>query len=158
MRQAHSPGGAMAELARCRSTGSTEAQDDDMEDLEAARRSFQRAIEERDGEAAREVLDPEYALVLIQPERAVVPRTTWLDVLEGYVVHDYVEEATVVDVAGDLAVVLQRVRMHATVHGQDRSGRFVISDVWRRTGDGWRVWRRHSTPLDAGELPLGDDG
>lgn len=127
------------------------------EDLQEARRRFQRAIEERDGEAARDVLDPEYALVLVQPDRTVMPRATWLDVLDGYVVHEYAEEETVTDVAGDLAVVLQRVRTRATVHGQDRSGRFVITDVWRRSDDGWRVWRRHSTPLDAGEFPPADD-
>jgi hypothetical protein len=42
--------------------------------------------------------------------------------------------------------------MKATVLGEDRSGLFVISDVWRRGEQGWRVWRRHSTPLSAGAL------
>jgi hypothetical protein len=29
----------------------------------------------------------------------------------------------------------------------------VLDDVWRRRADGWRVWRRHSTPLAAGRMP-----
>jgi hypothetical protein len=43
--------------------------------------------------------------------------------------------------------------MHAIVLGEDRSGLFVISDVWRRRGGSWKVWRRHSTPLAAGVTP-----
>jgi hypothetical protein len=43
--------------------------------------------------------------------------------------------------------------MHATVLGEDRSGTLVISDVWRRTAEGWRVWKRHSTPFEAGRMP-----
>jgi len=68
-------------------------------------------------------------------------------------VHDYAVEERTVDVDDDTAAVLQRVRMVATVLGQDRSGSFVISDVWRRTPAGWRVWRRHSTPASAGQMP-----
>ena len=43
--------------------------------------------------------------------------------------------------------------MIATVLGQDRSGVFVMSDIWRHGPDGWRVWRRHSTPFAAGRMP-----
>ncbi|HEY3546705.1 MAG TPA: hypothetical protein VGK17_11540, partial [Propionicimonas sp.] len=58
-----------------------------------------------------------------------------------------------VEVLGSSAAVLQRVEMTATVLGDDRSGRFVISDHWLHGDAGWRVWRRHSTPLDAGRMP-----
>ena len=110
---------------------------------------------DRDREAAESVLDPDYALVLVQPARAVMPRARWLEVLEDYVVHDYAVEESIldVDVDGDMATVLHRDRMLATVLGEDRSGTFVITDIWRRTTDGWRVWRRHSTPLSAGNMP-----
>ena len=82
-----------------------------------------------------------------------MPRARWLEVLTDYVVHEYEVQEHVVDVDEDCAVVLQRVRMAATVLGEDRSGVFVISDVWRRRPAGWRIWRRHSTPLGAGALP-----
>ena len=114
---------------------------------------FQRCIEERDPELADGVLDPDYALVLVHPARAVMPRSRWLEVLRDYVVHRYEVEEVVVDLSGDVAVVLHRDVMSATVLGEDRSGTFVVTDVWRRRDGRWRVWRRHSTPLDAGELP-----
>lgn len=80
-------------------------------------------------------------------------RERWLEVLEDYVIDAYSVKDQVVDADGDLAVVLHRDEMSATVLGQDRSGTFIVTDVWRRGEDGWRVWRRHSTPVSAGELP-----
>lgn len=123
------------------------------DDLHEAIAAFQRCIVDRDRGAAESVLDPDYALVLVQPARAVIPRARWLEVLPDYVVHDYAVEESLMDVDADLATVLHRDRMSATVLGEDRSGIFVITDVWRRTPEGWRVWRRHSTPLSAGDLP-----
>jgi hypothetical protein len=114
---------------------------------------FQRCIQDRDALAADRVLDEGYALVLVHPDRAVMPRERWLDVLPDYLVSHYEVHEMVMDVDGDCATVLQRVEMTATVLGEDRSGIFVVSDVWRRRDDGWRIWRRHSTPLAAGRMP-----
>jgi ketosteroid isomerase-like protein len=123
------------------------------DDLTERIREFDRVVIERDQDAARAVLDDDYALVLVQPSPARMPRDRWLEVLPDYVVHDYAVEELVVEADGDAAAVLQRVRMQATVLGEDRSGTLVISDHWRRRADGWRVWRRHSTPLTAGRMP-----
>lgn len=82
-----------------------------------------------------------------------MPRARWLEVLADYVIHDYAVKDQIVDVDGDLALVLHRDELSATVLGEDRSGTFIVTDVWRRTEDGWRVWRRHSTPVTAGKLP-----
>lgn len=125
-----------------------------MSDEELLRRNeiWDRAIQDRDPDAARSVLADDYALVLIHPVRTVVSRDDWLGMLPGYVVHKWEVEEQVMDVSGDLAVVLQRIRMRATVNGADRSGLFAISDIWRRIDGEWRIWRRHSTPFTAGEL------
>jgi len=123
------------------------------DDLAAAMRRFDDAVQQRDRVAAEEVLDEDYALVLVHPGAAVMPRARWLQVLEDYVVHSYAVEEQHVDRADDVAAVLSRVRMQATVLGEDRSGVFVLSDVWRLRKSGWRVWRRHSSPLSAGAMP-----
>lgn len=122
-------------------------------DLAAAIEEFQRCIQDRDRAGAEEILDSAYALVLVVPSRAVMPKARWLDVLADYVVHDYVVEEQVVDEDRDAAAVVARVRMRATVLGEDRSGVFVISDFWRKHDGSWKVWRRHSTPLTAGRMP-----
>jgi hypothetical protein len=118
---------------------------------------FQACIETRDRDLAREVLDQAFALVLAHPMRATMPRERWLEVLADYVVHEYRVHDQVIDLDGDTAAVLQRSDMSATVLGEDRSGLFVITDVWRRRTGTWRVWRRHSTPLTAGVMPGAND-
>lgn len=114
---------------------------------------WQRAIEGRDRAAAEDVLHPDYALVLVHPAPAVMPRARWLQVLDDYVVHSFEIHERTVDLEDDVAAVLQSVTQHATVLGEDRSGPFVISDVWLREDGVWRVWRRHSTPLSAPRMP-----
>ena len=55
--------------------------------------------------------------------------------------------------ADDVAAVLHRARMRATVLGEERNGTLVVSDFWRRSTDGWQIWQRHSTPFEAGRMP-----
>jgi hypothetical protein len=114
---------------------------------------FQRCIEERDRGGAEVVLDEDYALVRVNPALGVMPREQWLEVLKDYVVHEYVVDEQQIDVDGDDAAVLTKAQMLATVLGEPRNGTFIISDFWRRRDGRWRVWRRHSTPLTAGEMP-----
>jgi hypothetical protein len=129
-----------------------EADDSAAEDLHRRAALWDRAIAERDEVAAAELLAADFALELVQPVRNVMTRDVWLEVLADYVVHEWDVEEKIVDVDGDYAAMLQRVRMQATVMAEDRSGIFVISDLWRRVDGEWRLWRRHSTPLSAGQL------
>ena len=112
-----------------------------------------RRVLQREVELARTVLHADYALVLVQPTPAVMARSPWLEVLPDYVVEAYDVQERHLDVLGDCATLLQRIEMTATVLGQDRNGVVVTSDVWLRGDDGWRVRRRHSTPLSAGRMP-----
>jgi Domain of unknown function (DUF4440) len=123
-------------------------------DLELRLDEFQRVIEARDVHAAQTVLDEDYALVLVQPTRVVISRAQWLAALPDYVVSEWTLQERLVDVDEDCAVVLQKGFQRAVVQGQSRDGVFVISDVWRRRQGLWHIWRRHSTPLTAGEIPL----
>jgi hypothetical protein len=115
--------------------------------------NFERVVLRRDAELAGAVLHPDYALVLVLPAPAVMPRDRWLAVLPDYLVEAYDVQSQQLDVLGTCAAHIQRLQMTATVLGEDRSGTFVVSDVWLQGDDGWRIWRRHSTPLAAGSLP-----
>ena len=90
------------------------------DELTRAIADLQRCIEQRDVAAAASVLDEEYSLLLVQRTRATMPRDRWLETLADYIVHEYAVEEQIVDVDGDLAVVLHRDRMRATVLGIDR--------------------------------------
>lgn len=127
--------------------------DKDARDVIELSLRWDRAIQERDVSAAQELLHDGFALVLVQPAKVVMPREQWLALLPDYVVTEWNVREHVIDVDGDVAAILQRVDMKAMVAGQDRSGTFVTSDLWRKVSGDWKVWRRHSTPFSAGELP-----
>lgn len=123
-------------------------------DLKLQLQRFERCVIERDATLADAVLDDDFALVLVQPNEAVMAKPRWLEVLPDYVVDEWTVQAELLHDDGQgCAAVLQRVQLRATVLGEDRSGLFVISDLWRLRQQGWRVWRRHSTPLAAGSMP-----
>ena len=103
---------------------------------------------DRDVELAESLLDARFQLMLVQPASTTMPRARWLEVLPGYVMHEYHVQSQQLDVDGDTAAVLSLVVMKATVLGEDRSGVFVISDIWRQRGDGWRLWRRRLDTRD----------
>ena len=124
--------------------------------LLARNADFDRAVRERDRALAESVLHPDFALVLVHPAPARMPRARWLEVLDDYVVDRWEPQAQAVDVQGNTGSVLTLVQMEATVLGQDRSGLFVTSDTWLHSDDGWQVWRRHSSPLSAGRMPGAD--
>jgi ketosteroid isomerase-like protein len=124
------------------------------EDVLTREEEWREALEARDVEACRAILAEEFALELVQPHAAAMCREDWLALLPQYVVHEWVCQERMISVDGDVATVLMRVAMKATVAGEDRSGLFILTDVWRRAADGtWCAWRRHSTPLSAGALP-----
>ena len=123
-------------------------------DLEHQMQEFERCVIERDHATAEAVLDRDFTLLLVHPESAAMPRSRWLEVLSEYVVHEWTVQDRRLDIDEDgCAALLQRVQVRATVLGEDRSGPFVISDLWRFRGGSWRIWRRHSTPLVAGPMP-----
>ena len=115
--------------------------------------AFDTAVSKRDPRLADSVLHQDFALVLVHPNAATMPRERWLEVLPDYVVHEYEIQEQALDIDDAVAAVLTRVFMRATVLGQPRDGIFAISDFWRQGPEGWRVWRRHSTPLAAGTMP-----
>lgn len=145
----------MPELELAEEPGSVtvvESVESDLDELLARVRAWDAAVQARDEDACGGLLASDFALELVQPVRNVMTRDVWLEVLVDYVVHDWQVEDEIVDLDGNVGALLRRVRMSATVMGEDRSGVFVISDLWRRVDGEWRVWRRHSTPFSAGRL------
>jgi ketosteroid isomerase-like protein len=48
---------------------------------------------------------------------------------------------------GDTAVVNCTLEIHAVVEGHRWGGEVLITDVWVRAGDTWRVVERHTSPI-----------
>jgi ketosteroid isomerase-like protein len=77
----------------------------------------------------------------------IVPRERWLENLKFYKIHSHSIDDMKVRVYGDTAVVLMLYTQKATVGRTptDRSAQFLLTDIWVRQKDGWRVAERHSS-------------
>lgn len=111
------------------------------------------ALLARDTVAVLPFMDDDFNLVVLFPTLARITRPEWLARLPDYVISAWVTKVSEWDVNDDLAIHEHLVDQTAIVLGVDRSGPFAITDVWRRSGGSWRVWRRVSTPLSSGEIP-----
>ena len=122
-------------------------------DVHDAMRAFELAVTTRNHVSAEAVLDHDFELVLSHPSAAAMPRERWLAVLDDYVVSRWDMGPVQERAYGDTTIAHFVVHQEAVVLGEDRSGLFAITDVWRTGPDGWRVWKRFSAPMSAGDMP-----
>lgn len=77
-------------------------------------------------------------------------RATWLEMATGpYLCESFRYESMSVRLFGDVAVVVSLYRQKASVKSIDRSGLFFLTDIWRKSGQGWRVAARYSSSPEA---------
>ena len=107
------------------------------------------AIQSQDVAAMSQFLADSYFLAVAIQDRPleVVPRERWLENLKFYKIHSHSIDDIKVHVYGDTAVVLMLFTQKATVGRAqvDRSAQFLITDIWVRRKEGWRVAERHSS-------------
>jgi hypothetical protein len=112
-------------------------------------RAWHDAIIRGDTAALRRLLLPEFSLTTPPDlERGHVPLERYLRNTVQYQLHEDRWESSDVRIVGDAAVVTSRFWQRATSGGRDRSGYFVLTDVWRRDQEEWRAAARWSTWLD----------
>ena len=88
----------------------------------------------------------------------IVPRQAWLTLLkDSYVTESFTIDDIKVNVYDNTAVAMLMFTQKATVRGHDRSGQFVLTDIWHKGNKGWLIAERHSTrpgpPVPAGMQP-----
>lgn len=72
-------------------------------------------------------------------------RERWSSTMPTYEIQSVTIDDIRATVYDQIAVVCLLWSQHATVNGNDRSGTFFITDIWRNTEDRWRVAERHSS-------------
>ena len=100
------------------------------------------AIKQNDMEKLQYIVGQEYTLTATGLGR--ITRQHWMDTVPVYDVHEYDFRDVVVHAYNDAAVVLADVDLQATVAGTDRSGNFLVNDVWIRRDGRWQVVARAS--------------
>ena len=91
------------------------------------------------------------------PSIQIVPKQSWLNLLKDYVTESFTIDDIKVNVYGNTAIAILMFTQKATVRGLDRSGQFVLTDIWYKGNKGWLIAERHSTrpgpPVPAGMQP-----
>jgi len=92
-------------------------------------------------------LAPEFALVVSARPEARVDRAAWLRTAGGdYTCESFRYDAMQVRDFGEVIAVSSLATQRATAFGQDRSGTFFLTDIWRPGSDGaWQVIARYSS-------------
>ena len=110
-------------------------------------RQWATAIQKQDSTQMSRFLSESYFLgigIQGQPLR-IVPHEAWLETLKEYRTESFKVDDIKVHIYGTTAIVLMLFTQTATVRGQDRSGQFMITDIWNKQEKGWRVVERHSS-------------
>ena len=116
----------------------------------ALERAFQAAVRDRDLGLLEELLAPEFTLTTGRSGAPVRTRAEYVEITaRGYRIDEFAfEELDVVEL-GSTAVVRARYRQRGSMDGADRTGVFVLTDVWTERGGRAQLVTRHSTALDA---------
>jgi hypothetical protein len=82
------------------------------------------------------------------PERSL-PRALWGQPSGAYKIESIEQRHHAArKLAEDLAVVSLLLTQQATFEGRDRSGDFYVVDIWKKSGDGWQMIARYSSPVE----------
>lgn len=112
-------------------------------------RSFAAAIKTQDTLQTKKFQADTYFLAYaVQglPSIQIVPRQGWLITLaKDYVTESFTIDDIKVNVYGNTAIAMLLFTQKATVRGQDRSGQFVLTDIWHKEKNDWLIVERHSS-------------
>ena len=92
-------------------------------------------------------LAPDFALIVSSVPTHPLERSNWLEIaVDAYVCtrFDY-SGIHCRRISADLVAMSAIADFDATMAGIDRSGRYFVTDLWRRTGSGWQVCARYSS-------------
>ena len=112
------------------------------EELLELERQWANAIQHKDGATLERLLAAEYALA---SRMGLMQRDEWLAAARDYNVEEFRFESSDVRLYGNVALVTLWYWQRADLRGQDLTGTFLITDLWMRGVEGWKVVSRHST-------------
>jgi len=115
----------------------------------ALERRFQAAVADRDLAVLEGLLAPEFTLTTGRSAAPVLTRAEYLELTAGsYVIEGWEFEELDVVPLDDVALVRARYRQRGSMDGADRTGVFLLTDVWAERGGRPQLVARHSSALE----------
>jgi ketosteroid isomerase-like protein len=120
------------------------------EELFELETEFMEAVKRRDVNYLDQALGERFVLTTGRPGAEVRSRQEWLRATrESYRIESFGFEWVRVETYGDAAVVRSRYRQKAAMDGMDRTGAYLMTDVWVRREGKWLLVTRHVSPLSS---------
>jgi ketosteroid isomerase-like protein len=110
-------------------------------------RQWAAAFQRKDMSALQDMMADGYALVIAVENLPlqVVGRNAWLAALDDYQISEASVEHIHVRIYDCVAVAVMLWRQVATLHGEDRSGLMMLTDIWVEVSGEWKLAERHSS-------------
>jgi hypothetical protein len=91
---------------------------------------------------------------IAMPDADPLPGEDWVDsvIAKDFVLKSFVIRQMSVADLGDYAIVKFDRLQQANFKGQDQSGEFFVVDLWKKSGDSWKLANRYVTLVQT--LPL----
>ena len=120
----------------------------DVRDLE---REWRDALIAKDEDVLRRLIHPQFKLVGVRSTGSVaVDLPQWIDALNRMDIASLEVRVTECVALENTIVATVDAQWKVRYLGQLIDERVLLTDVWVREGDTWRVIRRHSSPVPAG--------
>lgn len=111
---------------------------------------FMEAVKRRDIANLDRMLGENFVLTTGRPGAEVRSRQEWLEVTRNrYRIESFEFEWVRVEDYGDAAVVRSRYHQKATMDGLDRTGAYLMTDVWVWREGTWLLATRHVSLLSS---------
>jgi hypothetical protein len=120
----------------------------DFDDILGASERWMQAWQDQDRDTIEEILAPDFALVVASAPHFRLNREPWIELAVGaYVCSRFAYEHVQFHRLSDELVVMSAIAdFDAKLGGKDRSGRFFVTDIWKKSNAGWTVCARYSSP------------
>ena len=126
----------------------TDKSANDFDNILSASERWMQAWQDQDRNMLERLLAPDFALVVSTAPHYHFSRQDWIDLATGSYVCTRLayEHVQFHRISSDIVVMSAIADQEAALGSEDRSGRFFVTDIWRRSGHVWKVCARYSAP------------